>query len=96
MALFKMAALGVAAYAVWKFYGSNQTRGDSVAFATGESTDGFARSAMPVPMRCAATRQSGTKSTRKWTKASRPATRRRWASAKRSANPPPAGQRAIT
>lgn len=53
MALFKMAALGVAAYAAWKFYENNQTRDDSVAFATGESTDGFApvRNAGPDAMR---------------------------------------------
>lgn len=53
MVLFKMAALGVAAYAVWKFYERSQTRGDPVAFASGESTAGFApvRNAGPDAMR---------------------------------------------
>jgi len=53
MALFKMAALGVAAYAAWTFYKSNRARGDSVAFAAGESTAGFApvRNAGPAAMR---------------------------------------------
>lgn len=53
MALFKLAATGVAAYAIWKFYQGNQTDNEPAAFATGEATPGFApvRNAGPDAMR---------------------------------------------
>lgn len=53
MALFKLAAMGVAAYAVWKFYERSQADTEPAAFATGEATPGFApvRNAGPDAMR---------------------------------------------
>lgn len=53
MALFKLAAVGVAAYAAWKYFESNQPGNEPVAFASGEATPGFApvRNAGPDAMR---------------------------------------------